>query len=152
LRVLNAITRLDNVKGVFIGKGEQVPEGSAVIFADKLNNDDIPKYLSACDVFVLPTLNEGSCNAIIEAMACGLPIVSSTIDSIKEQVPADCGLLVDPLDIDELEKVLLRLKSDKELLTVLSGNSLKYALNFSNSKRVARIIELFKSLIEVNRK
>src|SRR5690606_22295293 len=59
-------------------------------------NKLLPKYYNAADFFILPTLSEGSCNAIAEAICCGLPIVSSDIKEVKEQVFLDSSILVDP--------------------------------------------------------
>jgi teichuronic acid biosynthesis glycosyltransferase TuaC len=103
LRVLSALERLpDDVYGVFLGSGPQKPKGGKVLFADSVPPYQVPELLSASDVFVLPTLNEGSCNAIAEAMACGLPVVSSDIEAVREQVDEDSGILVDPNSIDDI--------------------------------------------------
>lgn len=103
LRVLAALERLpDDVYGVFLGSGPQKPQGDKVLFADSVPPHRVPELLSASDVFVLPTLNEGSCNAIAEAMACGLPVVSSDIEAVREQVDEDSGILVDPNSIDDI--------------------------------------------------
>jgi teichuronic acid biosynthesis glycosyltransferase TuaC len=118
LRVLSALERLpDDVYGVFLGSGPQKPKGKKVLFADSVPPYQVPELLSASDVFVLPTLNEGSCNAIAEAMACGLPIVSSNIEAVKAQVDEDSGILVDPNSIEDIiagvEDVLYHIGSER---------------------------------------
>ena len=80
-RVMDAISHLPEVGAVFLGSGSQTPDGSQVLFAGKVPHAEIPEWLSAADLFILPTLVEASSNAIGEAMACGLPIVSSDIPS-----------------------------------------------------------------------
>jgi teichuronic acid biosynthesis glycosyltransferase TuaC len=103
LRVLSVLERLpDDVYGVFLGSGPQRPQGEKVLFAGSVPPHQVPELLSASDVFVLPTLNEGSCNAIAEAMACGLPVISSDIEAVQEQVDEDSGILVDPNSIDDI--------------------------------------------------
>src|SRR5690606_16475453 len=74
LRVLEAINKVGgDVKGLFLGRGIQKPIGSAVLHAAPVPNEELPYWLNAADVMMLPTLAEGSCNAINEAMACRLP-------------------------------------------------------------------------------
>jgi len=105
LRVVSALERLpDDVYGVFLGEGPQQPQGEKVLFAGSVPPHQVPELLSAADVFVLPTLNEGSSNAIAEAIACGVPVVSSNIEAVKEQVDSQSGILVDPRSIDDIAR------------------------------------------------
>lgn len=60
------------------------------------------EIFNAFDVFVLPTLHEGHCNVIEEAMACGIPVLSSKGTSVEEQIKDGKGILVDPRNIDEI--------------------------------------------------
>jgi teichuronic acid biosynthesis glycosyltransferase TuaC len=97
LRVLEAISMLgEKYRGVFIGSGPQLPKGNLVLHADPVLNTELPIWLNAADVFCLPTLAEGHCNAIEEAKNCGLPIVSSNIKSVVEQLQGHPSRLVDP--------------------------------------------------------
>jgi len=120
LRVLNAINSLNgNVKGVFLGKGKQNPVGENVLFANSVPNDELPIWLNAADVFVLPTLAEGYCNAINEAMACGLPIVTSDIEDVKNQVENTESILVNPEKPDEIAEAILSFHKKREQLKKL---------------------------------
>jgi sugar transferase (PEP-CTERM/EpsH1 system associated) len=62
------------------------------------SRDDIPELLGCMDVFVLPSLREGISNTILEAMACGLPIVATATGGTPELIGEDTGLLVPPTD------------------------------------------------------
>lgn len=144
LRTLEAIDKIDrNIGGIFIGSGKQEPEGNKVLFKGRVTHDEVPELLSAADIFVLPTENEGSCNAIIEAMACGLPIVSSDIEAIKEQVNQENGILCDPLNVEEIKNAIFSLYDNKELVGKKSKAALATA-NFSSSEN--RAIEILKFL------
>uniref|UniRef100_UPI004048A376 glycosyltransferase family 4 protein n=1 Tax=Algoriphagus sp. TaxID=1872435 RepID=UPI004048A376 len=84
LRVLEACMMLKKMpKMIFIGSGLQIPKNSNIIFSGVVNHDLLPLYFNACDVFVLPTKNEGMPNVILEAMACNVPIVTSNIEINK---------------------------------------------------------------------
>lgn len=113
LRVLEAIQQTEtDAKAVFLGRGPQTPTGEKVYYTGPVPNSDVPLWLSASDIFVLPTLSEGHCNAINEAMACGLPVVSSNIPEVRVQVPREAGVLADPENISELSRAIEMLLSD----------------------------------------
>jgi teichuronic acid biosynthesis glycosyltransferase TuaC len=71
-------------------------------------HDEIPKWMCACDLLVLPSLNEGSPLPVYEALACGRPVVASRVGGIPELiVEEDYGLLVPPADPEALSRALL---------------------------------------------
>jgi glycosyltransferase involved in cell wall biosynthesis len=77
------------------------------------NRSDVPELLAASDYFVLPSLWEGLPMALIEAMACGLPIVATEVSGSKQVVVSgETGLLVPPGDALQLTEALTRLLSD----------------------------------------
>ena len=78
--------------------------------------EDVPELLAACDVFALPSLYEGSSLAVLEAMAAGIPIVSSAIGGTDELIEdGRSGLLVAPGDAGALAAALRRLLAEPEL-------------------------------------
>jgi|GEM_PF-207490 len=72
-------------------------------------------FMQALDVFILPTLAEGTPNSIIEAMAHGLPVIASAVGGIPDLVTRESGILVPPGDPTALANAMLRLASDDEL-------------------------------------
>ena len=94
------------MKSIFIGSGEQTPEIDGILFCGKLPHDQIVHYLNAADVFVLPTLAEGCSNAIIEAMACGLPIISSDLPFNDDILDAENSIRVNSLDVESIAEAI----------------------------------------------
>lgn len=104
-RVLEACALLpEPPKMVFVGSGSQRPEGEGVLYAGHVEHSMLPWYLFAADVFVLPTLSEGMPNAIIEAMACGVPIVTSAIPPNLFLLGEHYPLFANPVDIAEISQ------------------------------------------------
>ncbi len=137
-RVLAAIEQLDNVYGAFAGKGDK-PSGPRVVFCQGLKHDEIPAFLSACDLFVLPTLSEGCCNAVVEALACGLPVVSSNLPFNKDILNNSNSILIDPNSIDEIREAIKKLRDDYELRKKLSEGALRTANDLSLTVRAQKI-------------
>ena len=104
----------DTIKVIYIGSGPDQPVCDNIIFKNIVENKQLPKFLNASDLFVLPTLSEGSCNAIIEAMSCGLPIVSSDLPFNDEFLEDSNSIRINPLNIDEISSAIKRFQLNKK--------------------------------------
>lgn len=144
-RVDEAAVGLNGVKTLFIGGGEFSPK-SDCIYCGSVKHDLIPYYLSAADVFVLPTTGEGCCNAIIEAICCGLPIVSSKGKFNDDLLNDTYSLRVDPLSVSEIKEAILKLRCDKDLHDEMKKNTLLAAKSFSLSERAQRVLNFIKGV------
>jgi glycosyltransferase involved in cell wall biosynthesis len=106
LRVLEAV-RMLGVHGIFLGgNGPDHPEGSEVLFAGPVQNSDLPLWLGAADVFVLPSLSEGMSNAMLEALACGLPLVVADLDFNRDFLDDASAQFIDPLDVEAIASAI----------------------------------------------
>lgn len=105
---------------------------------------DILLWLSAFDIFVLPSLTEGTPHALIEAMACGKAIVASDISSIREMVQdSRSALLFNPQDAHELNDKITRLYRDSALREGLGNNARSCAHDFDLEKVFPRVLALY---------
>src|SRR6266511_1033138 len=101
-----------------------------VVFTGQIREQDKAPLYSAATVFAFPSLYEGFGMPVLEAMACGTPVVTSNRSALPEVV-GDAGLLVDPTDPDALGAALLQLLSDRALRADLSERGLQQARSFS---------------------
>jgi glycosyltransferase involved in cell wall biosynthesis len=72
-------------------------------------------FMERLDVFVMPSFTEGTPNSIVEAMACGKPIIASAVGGIPDMIGEDSGLLVRPGETDELASAMLLLARNSAL-------------------------------------
>ncbi len=77
-----------------------------VRFTGRVLPADVPRFMNACDVFCLPSREEGSPNVVVEALASGKPVVASRVGGIPELITGDNGTLVPPEDADALARAL----------------------------------------------
>lgn len=101
-----ALAKIEGAKLLLVGKGEDEAHlrdlardlgvADRVYFAGSLDHDMLPLVLSAADVMVLPTANEGLANAWVEALACGTPVVTCDVGGAREVITnATAGRLVE---------------------------------------------------------
>ncbi len=112
-RVDAAVCGIDGIKTMFIGRGSFTPQ-SDCIHCGSVKHDQIPEYLSAADVFVLPTTGEGCCNAILEAMCCGLPIISSDGKFNDDILRETYSIRIDPMSVEQIRQAVLTLYHDRD--------------------------------------
>jgi alpha-1,3-rhamnosyl/mannosyltransferase len=89
-----------------------------------------PALVNGARGFVYPSLYEGFGLPVLEAMACGVPVLASNVSSLPEVV-GDAGLLVDPSDVDAIAQGMVRLWDDEALRRDLSARGLRRAAGFS---------------------
>ncbi len=141
VRVGQAIEGLKGVIGIFAGSGPEPPVGKNVLWAKQVPHHQLPMMLSACDVFVLPTLIEGCCNAIIEAMACGLPIISSDSEYTEDLLNDECAIRIDPLDVGAIREAIITLRNNPGRRQRMADAALKHAQGFDINERARRVLE-----------
>lgn len=142
-RVAAAIMSLTGkpVYSVFVGKGSVEPDCENILFKGPLRHEEIPEYLNTSDAFVLPTLKEGCCNAIVEAMSCGLPIISSNRPFNWDVLDESNSIMIDPNDVGAIAKAIEQLRDDKELRARMAASSLEKAKSLTIDQRARGIID-----------
>lgn len=101
-----------------------------VIFPGYVRGEHLPALYAAADAFALPALYEGFGLPVVEAMACGTPVLTSNTGATAE-IAADGALLVDPLSVAAIRDGLRSLLSDAALRDDLHVRGLKRAAEFS---------------------
>jgi glycosyltransferase involved in cell wall biosynthesis len=101
-----------------------------VVEIGHLKLHDLPTLYSASEMLVFPSLWEGFGIPVIEAMACGAPVITSNLSALPEVV-GNAGLLVDPYSVDEIADAMLRILSDSLVRDNLRTRGLERAKHFS---------------------
>jgi glycosyltransferase involved in cell wall biosynthesis len=101
-----------------------------VIFPGYVMQEDLPWWYSAADLFVYPSRFEGFGMPVLEAMACGTPVVTTNVAALPE-VAGDAALLVDPDDETQLVEVMRQALRDEALRQEMRAKGLAQAASFT---------------------
>lgn len=141
----------EKIASIFIGRGKEAPGCGDILFCGTLAHEEINDYLNAADVFVLPTNNEGCCNAIVEALACGLPVISSAKRFNDDILDESCSIRIDEMSVSEIASAIDTLYGDRGLLERLSAGALEKAKTLTIQERGNRILEFINKTIAESR-
>ncbi|MFQ5718258.1 MAG: glycosyltransferase family 4 protein [Acidobacteriota bacterium] len=142
-------TRLDAASWTFIGRGDlaaldtrarQAGVEDQVRFLGPVDDETKMTAYAEADLFLLPSHAEGQPLSILEAMAAGLPIISTPVGSIAEVVGEDNGILVPPGDVDRLCEAMLRLAGDPAMRARMSASNRAAAAERFDARRLWREI------------
>ncbi|WP_298337526.1 glycosyltransferase [uncultured Erythrobacter sp.] len=132
-----ALAQIEGAQLVLVGKGDDEAHlrelasdlgvGERVHFAGSLDHDMLPLVLSAADVMVLPSANEGLANAWVEALACGTPVVTCDVGGAREIITnATAGRLVDR-DPDSVAKGVLAVLNNPPMRPAVAAIAEKFS-------------------------
>ncbi|QSG05100.1 glycosyltransferase [Halapricum desulfuricans] len=133
------------------GEGPQRDELEKRIRAESIDNvtlegfvDSVPHFLSGLDVYFQPSVREGLCVTVVEAMAAGLPVVGSAVGGITETVvPGETGMLEEPSSTDAFVDDILELSTDYEMrATYGTAGRERVAEHYSRERLVKEFLEV----------
>ncbi|MEE9179683.1 MAG: glycosyltransferase family 4 protein, partial [Vicinamibacteria bacterium] len=122
-------------------------------FAGRVSDEELSALYRRADLFVHPTLYEGSSLVTLEAMAHGKPVVATTAGGIPDKVEeGKSGFLVPPGEVEALGEALVRaLSIGDELASFGKAGRLRVESDFSWSERIASLLDLYREILSQRR-
>ncbi len=122
--------------------------GNHISFLGPIPNSELPSIHSASDVFVFPSLYEGLPKAVLEAMSCGKPCISTTAGGMPSLIGADEGILVPPADSARLAQAIQTMLSDEQKMRSMGRNAREKIMRDFTWQVAARKLEEIYSEIQ----
>lgn len=121
-------------------------ENSAV-YLGRLDRHILVQVYNAADVLLLPSLYEGFGMPVLEAMACGTPVITSNVSSLPE-VAGDAAILVEPMDVQAMVEAILQLRNDFTYRSQLIERGLARAKSFTWEAVARQVATVYEQVIE----
>lgn len=129
-----------------IEKVEKLGLKSAVIFTGFIPEEDLPAIYNGAKLFVFPSLYEGFGLPVLEAMACGVPVITSNTSSLPE-VAGQAALLIDPYAVEQLAAAMQRVLSESALAEDLRRRGLEQASQFTWERTARETVAVYESVL-----
>lgn len=119
-----------------------------IIYAGNVDDDILPQYYAACDVYALPSRMEGWGLSLMEAMACGKPVVATKVGGIPELVKNNKnGCLVNPGDSTALAKRITRLLKNENEAKEMGKEGIKKARTYTWNKTAKKVKGIYEGIL-----
>ena len=150
--------KYSNIKLEIVGEGDEknnlenlakeLKLESKVYFSGLINHEKLPEIYQGSQVFVLPSLNEGMSNTMLEALASGLPVIATDTGGTKELISdGENGFIVEMKSSQDIAEKLERLIKDEELRKKMSWVSRKIAEKLNWKKVADAYYDLYKKIL-----
>jgi len=131
-----------------LDKYRAIAPKNTIFITEILSQRELTDLYYSCDIYCQPSLAEALPTVITEAMLCGKPIIATNVGGIPEQVPENCGYLVEPKEPDQLRFDLAKLVYRPSLRKYLGENARNHALKvYNQDKMIEKHIEIYSKLL-----
>lgn len=118
-----------------------------VLYYEHVSKEELALLYNSSDVFALPSFYEGFGLPVLEAMACGVPVIASSSTSLSE-VLGNGGIMIDPFDVNTLTKGISEVLADRNTRRSLTEKGLKRAKLFSWKKTAKETLDTYEKIYE----
>jgi len=152
IKLLIEIASIINLKTLIIGKGslsELVTNAARsnenIIYKTRVDNVDLPRYYNSAKCFIIVSEYEGNPKVLLEAMACGIPVIGTNVPGIRECIIDNVnGILIDNMDAEQIKLQILKLFANEIEMTRLGYGASKWTNTQCNlNKNIAREVDFY---------
>jgi glycosyltransferase involved in cell wall biosynthesis len=116
-----------------------------IVLTGYVVNTDLPSIYCQCEVFLYPSLRESFGIPMLEAMACGVPVITSNTSSMPE-IAGNAALIIDPFKPEQITNALIQITNDQALKKQLIERGLQQSAKFSWKAMAKDVLEIYKRI------
>lgn len=116
-----------------------------IILTGYVKNTDLPAIYSLCTLFLYPSLRESFGIPLLEAMACGVPVITSNTSSMPE-IAGDAALIVDPFKPEEITEAMIKLTTGETVRNDLVRKGIPQAAKFSWRAMAEHVLSIYQEI------
>jgi glycosyltransferase involved in cell wall biosynthesis len=113
-----------------------------ISFIGTVSDEELPPLYAGASVFLFPSLYEGFGLPVLEAMACGTPVITSNVTSLPE-IAGDAAVVIDPVNTQELVNAMIRLLTNEALAKELQQKGFDRVMKFTWEDTVRRTLQIY---------
>jgi teichuronic acid biosynthesis glycosyltransferase TuaC len=133
------------------GLAKSLAVESRVCFYGKRNHEEIPLWLNAADVFVLPSISEGFPTVVPEVMMCGVPVVATDVGGVSEAViDGTTGVLVKPREVESLAEAIGCCLKDGRFARKIAENGKHLSSKFTWLENARASVSIYNELLRTH--
>lgn len=125
---------------------EQLGMNDQVLFIGYVPAEDLPALYSGSCLCVIPTVHESFCFPVVEAMACGVPVITSNVTSLPE-IAGDAAHLIDPYNIEGMKDAIPKVLFNPSIRNELIEKGLSRAKRFSWRTAAERVVGIYEEVL-----
>lgn len=127
---------------------ERLDIGDKILLTGPLTDKDLPALYNGAELFIFPSLYEGFGLPVLEAMACGTPVLTSNLSSLPE-VTGDAAKLVDPIDVNAIAQAMTQVLQNPALAATMREKGLRRAQQFTWERTATQTLALYKKVLDL---
>lgn len=149
--IIESAKKMQQIDFYLVGKNgneielKEVPGN--VFLEGPRNRDEVKKYLEGADVFLFPSYSEGFSMSLLEAMACGLPIIATDVGENREMVGSGGGTIIPPRDSEKIIESLIGMNDKAVRQSMSINNTKKVRGQYAADVVLAKIVKIYDSVI-----
>ncbi|RUS44219.1 glycosyltransferase [Cohnella sp. AR92] len=141
-----ACSMSEEEKAIYRGRASVGGDPNALVLTGYVPDSELIELYKGAKLFAFPSLYEGFGLPVLEAMACGTPVLTSNSSSLRE-ISGDAACLVHPESTEDIAEKMVLLLSQPELLKKLSQRGLKQAARFTWSKASRLVLDTYEAIV-----